>query len=521
MHRPLAGRLAALFAAVVLAAAAPADELPRSAPEAQGIASADLTALVDALDAHGDPASADGVHSLVIVRHGHVVAEGWWAPYTAAHRHQLYSLSKSFTATAVGIAAAEGKLSADDPVLGFFPDEAPADPPANLRAMRVTDLLRMATGQQTEPPRAAGTSWVKQFLAHPVPFKPGTHFLYNTSATYMQSAVVQKATGTRIVDYLGPRLFLPLAIDGATWEESPEGISTGGHGLSIRTGDIASFGQLLLQRGRWRGRQLVPEAWVDAATARQVANGSNPESDWDQGYGYQFWRCRHDAYRGDGAFGQFCVVLPQEDAVVAITAGTRDMQGILTILWKKLLPALRAAALSPDDAAHARLRDRLAALAVPRPTAGALPAALAGTTFRFPENPAGIERLRLEPARGSGAGAEAGAGQGEVQGEGPGEAAAAAHLVLVARGHEQRIPLGADRYLAAPVAWGGRPPAPAAAAIGMDGEECVVRICFVETPFVTTLRLRPEGDGVKVSGGTNVGFGPTKLPDLTGTPAAE
>ncbi|HBB75631.1 MAG TPA: serine hydrolase [Planctomycetaceae bacterium] len=478
-----------------------ADDLPRSTPEAQGIAAADLVALVDALDAHGDAASADGVHSVMLVRHGHVVAEGWWAPYTAAHRHQLYSLSKSFTATAVGIAAAEGRLSADDTVLGFFPDEAPAEPSANLRAMRVTDLLRMATGQQTEPPRKEGTGWIRQFLAHPVPFKPGTHFLYNTAATYMQSAVVQKATGLTLLDYLGPRLFAPLAIEGATWEESPEGISTGGFGLSIRTGDIASFGQLLLDRGQWRGRQLVPAEWIDAATSRQVANGSNPDSDWDQGYGYQFWRCRHGAFRGDGAFGQFCVVLPQEDAVVAITAGTRDMQGILTILWRHLLPALRAAPLPPDDAGNARLRERLAALAVPRPGAGAPPAALVGKTFRFPDNAAGIESLRLEPTRGEGD--------------------AAAHLVLASAGGEQRIPLGTDRFVASSVAWGGKPPEPAAVALGREGEECVVRICFVETPYVTTLRLRPDGTGVRLSGGTNVGFSPTKFPDLVGTSTTE
>lgn len=485
-----------LFLVAAVAACCRADDLRRGAPEAHGIASADLVALVDALDAHGDARIADGVHSVMVVRHGHVVLEGWWAPYGPAHRHQLYSLSKSFTSTAVGIAAAEGKLSVDDPVLGFFPDEAPAEPAANLRSMRVADLLRMATGQQTEPPRAAGATWVRQFLAHPVPFKPGTHFLYNTSATYMQSAVVQKATGEKLLDYLRPRLFEPLSIEDPTWEESPEGISTGGYGLSIRTGDIAAFGHLLLERGQWHGKQLVPEAWVDAATARQVANGSNPASDWDQGYGYQFWRCRHGAYRGDGAFGQFCVVLPAEDTVVAITAGTRDMQGILDILWTRLLPAFRAAPLPADDAAHARLRERLAALAVPRPAAG-VPAALVGKTFRFPENAARIERMRIDAAAG----------------------ADDATLVLTAHGREQRIPCGVGAFREGSVSWGGRPEAPAAATIGGDEEEGVVRICFVETPFVTTLRLRPEGDGVKITGGTNVGFGPTTLPDLVGTPA--
>lgn len=490
--------LHALLTVAILAIPCRADDLPRSTPEARGIASADLMALVDALDAHGDAASADGLHSVMVVRDGHVVLEGWWAPYGPALRHQLYSLSKSFTSTAVGIAAAEGRLSVDDPVLGFFPDEAPADPPANLRAMRVTDLLRMATGQQTEPPRAAGSTWVRQFLAHPVPFKPGTHFLYNTSATFMQSAVVQKATGEKLLDYLRPRLFEPLSIEDPTWEESPEGISTGGYGLSVRTGDIASFGQMVLDRGEWRGRQVVPAAWIDAATSRQVANGSSPTSDWDQGYGYQFWRCRHGAYRGDGAFGQFCVVLPEQRTVVAITAGTRDMQGILDILWKRLLPALRAAPLESDDAAHDHLRQRLAALAVPPPAAG-FPGALSGKTFRFPENDAKFEGLRVEPATA----------------DGP------AHVVLAAHGREQRIACGAGHFIEGPVSWGGKPPAPAAAAIGTDGEACVVRICFVETPFVVTMRLTPDGPDVKLSGGANVGFGPTKLPDLTSIRATE
>src|SRR5207237_1000798 len=198
-------------------------------------------------------------------------------------------------------------------------------PGANLKAMRIRDLLRMNTGHQTEPPRKPGEPWTRTFLSQPVPFKPGTHFLYNTSATYMLSAAVQKATGQTVLDYLKPRLFDPLGIEDPAWETSPQGISTGGFGLSVRTEDIANFGQLYLRKGKWHGKQLVPEAWVDAATAPQTSNGSNPKSDWDQGYGYQFWRCRHGAYRGDGAFGQFCIVLPEQDAVLAITSGLRDM----------------------------------------------------------------------------------------------------------------------------------------------------------------------------------------------------
>src|SRR5262249_50283937 len=134
---------------------------------------------------------------------------------------------KSFTSTAVGLAIAEGRLRVDEEVLKFFPENAPNEPSANLKAMRVSDLLRMSTGHQTEPPRKPDQPWTKTFLAHPVPFKPGTHFLYNTSATYMQSAIVQKATGKTVLDYLRPRLFEPLGIEHPTWEASPQGITVG------------------------------------------------------------------------------------------------------------------------------------------------------------------------------------------------------------------------------------------------------------------------------------------------------
>src|SRR5205823_3437029 len=264
----------------ICAAAEPAaSALPRSSPEAQGLASSAILAFVEAADR-----DIDALHSVMLVRHGHVVAEGWWSPYDAEAPHALYSLSKSFTSTAVGLAVAEGKLSLDDEVLKLFPDDTPKAPGPNLKAMRVSDLLRMSTGHQTEPPRKPDEPWAKTFLAHPVPFKPGTHFLYNTSATYMLSAAVQKATGQTVLDYLKPRLFEPLGIEHPTWEASPQGISAGGFGLSVRTEDIAKFGQLYLQKGKWHGKPLVPESWVDAATARQTANGSNPKSDWDQGY---------------------------------------------------------------------------------------------------------------------------------------------------------------------------------------------------------------------------------------------
>lgn len=305
------------------------------------------------------------MHSFMLVRHGHVVAEGWWRPESADKPHVLHSLSKSFTSTAVGLVVADGKLSVDDPVLKFFPDDAPAEPSKNLQAMRVRDLLTMSTGHQTEPKFSPDTPWVKTFLAQPVEHKPGTHFLYDTPGSHMLSAIVTKVTGQTVLDYLRPRLFEPLGIDNPEWGASPQGNTLGGWGLKIRTEDIAKFGQLYLQKGKWNGKQLVPASWVEQATAKQVSNGSDPTKDWDQGYGFQFWRCRHDAYRGDGANGQFCLVLPERDAVVAITANTGDMQAELNVVWDKLLPAIHSAPLPENAEEQAKLKQTLANLAVP------------------------------------------------------------------------------------------------------------------------------------------------------------
>ncbi len=298
----------------------------------------------------------DTLHSVMIVRHGHVVAEAWWAPEAPDRRHVMHSLSKSFTSTAVGLAIAEGKLNLFDPVLKFFPEEAPEKPSENLRKMRIRDLLTMSTGHETQPKRDQGSNWVKEFLAHPVPHKPGTHFMYNSMATYMCSAIVQKVTGQTLVEYLRPRLFEPLGIESPEWESSPQGVNCGGWGLWIRTEDIAKFGQLYLQKGIWNGRPLVPADWIELATSRQMSNGSDPTKDWDQGYGFQFWRCRHNAYRGDGAKGQFCMVLPDQDAVIAITSDTKDMQGELNVVWDELLPAFSSSPLPENGAELKKLQ---------------------------------------------------------------------------------------------------------------------------------------------------------------------
>jgi CubicO group peptidase (beta-lactamase class C family) len=302
----------------------------------------------------------------MLVRHGQVIAEAWWKPEAADKPHVLWSLSKSFASTAVGLAAAEGKLRLEDPLLKFFPTEAPANPSDNLKAMRVRDVLSMSGGHDVEPKFdiAAGPS-VKEFLAHPVPHPPGTWFRYNTPGTYMLSAIVTKATGQTVLDYLKPRLFEPLGIAHPEWTASAEGYSIGGYGLFIRTEDIAKFGQLYLQKGKWNGKQLLPEKWVEAATSKQVDNDKAPSgknADWRQGYGFQFWRCQHNAFRGDGRDGQICLVMPEQDAVIAITAQTGQMQGELDLVWKILLPAFQPKPLPADAAELEKLKQTAANL---------------------------------------------------------------------------------------------------------------------------------------------------------------
>ncbi|MBD2869276.1 serine hydrolase domain-containing protein [Paenibacillus arenilitoris] len=340
--------------------------LPRSVPEAQGISSA---AVIDFLKAIQERELE--LHSLMLLRHGQVVAEGWWAPYAPHLPHMLFSLSKSFTSSAIGFAAAEGKLTLDDAVVSYFPEEVPEEADPNLAAMTIRHLLMMGTGHDKDTlsllQQREDGNWAKAFLSAPVEHVPGTHFVYNSGATYMLSAILQKASGQTLLDYLRPRLLEPLGIEGATWESCPRGVHTGGWGLSVATEDIAKFGQLYLQKGVWNGKQLLSEAWIEEATSKQIANGDGGESDWAQGYGYQFWRCRHGLYRGDGAFGQFCIVMPERDAVLAITSGTNDMQGVMNAAWEHLLPPMASSPLAPDLELQAELNAALQELALRPP----------------------------------------------------------------------------------------------------------------------------------------------------------
>ena len=282
-----------------------------------------------AMDTFFQEAAADSmdIHSVMIVKDGSVIYSRWQSQGVDTVPHVLHSVSKTFT----------------------------AEVSDNLKAMTVRDLLTMSCGHDVEPSfRNAEQDWVTAFLAHPIVHEPGKFYLYNSLGTYMLSAIVQQVTGEKVVDYLDTRLFQPLHIDKPKWEESPQGINCGGWGLWLKTEDLAKMGQLLLQKGEWNGKQIIPAEWVEEMSKKQVesinpgtrledaaAKGLTTEtSDWMQGYGYQMWRFRPGCFRADGARGQYIIVVPDKNAVIAITSDNADLQGELNLVWNRILPIL-------------------------------------------------------------------------------------------------------------------------------------------------------------------------------------
>ncbi|AGZ43832.1 serine hydrolase domain-containing protein [Actinoplanes friuliensis] len=320
--------------------------LPRSTPAASGVSSRAITALLDRYEAQGIEC-----HSIMVVRHGHVVAEGWWTPYSAERPHLLYSLTKSFTSIAVGLVIADGLLSLHDRVVDVLYDHVPADASEQARRLTVHHLLSMTTGHVTD---SLDEAWerepddlIRGFLRVPFPEPEGTLHAYDNATTFVLARMVERVTEQDLPQLLRERLFGPMGIDHAEWDLVASGSSFGFHGLHLTTEAVAAFGELLLHGGRWGDRQLVPRDWVELATRRHV---SIPDkNDPGFGYGYQFWTSQHGFY-GDGAFGQQCVVVPSHDLVVVVTAAiTQEGVGTAQFCWETLLPGLDDVDSARDD----------------------------------------------------------------------------------------------------------------------------------------------------------------------------
>jgi len=434
------------------------DPLPRSTPADQDVSSAGVEAFLDAVEA----APRLELHSLMVLRHGHVVAEGWWAPYEPSELHLLYSLSKSFTATAAGLAAAEGLLDLDDTVVSHLPDLAEAATHPWTRSMRLRHLAAMATGHHEDTldraRRLDPDEPVRGFLALAPDAEPGSVFAYNNGATYTLGAVVQRVSGQTLTDYLRPRLLEPLGITRSAWHTHPEGRELGFSGFHLTTEAIARFGQLYLDDGVWQGRRLLPEGWVAEASRVHTPNPAEPNPDWQQGYGYQLWRSRH-GYRGDGAYGQFCLVLPEQDAVVVTTAQTEDMQGLIDAVWAHLLPGMGV----PSPERDAPLAARLAALTLP-PDGSGLP----GTEVPEAASDLQVAAVAADPAGGW-------------------------QLRLDDGSEQVDLACGDGTWRRSSVVLrGGRPLEVAASASREDGD-LVVQLVFLQTPHRLVLRTGHAG----------------------------
>jgi CubicO group peptidase (beta-lactamase class C family) len=338
--------------------------LPRSTPAASGMSSRSINAMLDRLEARSVEC-----HSIMVVRQGHVVAEGWWAPYSADRPHLLYSLTKSFTSVAVGLAIADGLLSLDDRVVDVLPDHVPAGVSEQGSRITVRHLLSMTVGHPTD---SLTEAWelepgdlVKGFLRLRFDAAEGTRHTYDNSTTFILARMVERVTGRDLPEFLDERLFKPMGIDHAEWDRVASGAAFGFHGLHLTTEAVAAFGEMLLRGGVWGGRQLVPRTWVELATRRHTEcvpfkDDGSEDADFSCGYGYQFWMSRH-GYHGHGAYGQQCVVVPSHDLVVAVTAQA-EAQDVLDAVWECLLPGVDHAGSTRDDEI---LADRLLRLSLP------------------------------------------------------------------------------------------------------------------------------------------------------------
>lgn len=365
------------------------DGLTRVAPRARGVDPAQIQGFLD-------DAARLGVEldSFMVWRGGDVIAEGWWWPYRADLRHMMHSATKSFLSAGVGIAIAEGRFSLHDRVASFFPDHLPAEMSENLAAMTVEDLLTQTSGHAQGASgsiwRGIATSWIAEFFKIPVVYRPGSTFKYTSASSFMLSAIISRTTGETAHDYLRPRLLEPLGIDDLTWDIGPENLNPGGNGISCRTADLLKLAILHLRDGGWNGVQVLPQAWVKAATRPHRGNA----------HGYHWWMGPGGSFYAYGVFGQFAVVFPEHDAVLAITAAAPSGEETLRSLIWHHFPKLFGPLPSSDaeigggeiEAGWRRLR----LLPQLQPQTSPLAAQISGQTFVAAPNADGVTALRFD-----------------------------------------------------------------------------------------------------------------------------
>ena len=470
------------------------DGLPRSSPEAQGVPSQAI------LDFISDVAGANlELHSFMLMRGGHVIAEGWWWPYQPQRVHMTHSLTKSVTATGVGLAIDEGRFGLDDRVVSFFPEHVPADATAHMRAMTVRDLLTMQAGHDRATSgslwRPIKTSWITEFFKIPVPHAPGTQFKYTSAASFMLSAIVSRTTGQKLSDYLTPRFLEPMGIRKLSWDVGPGDISTGGNGLSWTTDASLKLGAVHAANGRWKGQQILSERWVRAATTRQ-------SGDAEDDYGYHWWMGPGRSYYALGLFTQLSIVFPEHDATLAIFSAIDGSSKLKPHIWKHFPGAFGPTAL-PASRAATELSRRSAELRLLQPLAGRRSPTerSAGRRFRMSANDQSVAWVEFDFA-------------GDT----------CSYRMADARG-EHRIAAGFNDYVEQTTSMTGArlhheyEPDRALVVAGAEwtAPDTLKLIWqFAESAFRDTLVCQFAGDSVRIDRSVNLNSSETRLPTLTG-----
>jgi CubicO group peptidase (beta-lactamase class C family) len=369
------------------------DGLPRTTPEEQGVPSETIARFFQMIDEKGYD-----VHGLMMIRHGKVIAEHWWAPYAPQYQHAMYSATKTFTSTAIGFAVQEGLLNIEDKVISFFPDLLPDTISPQLAGLSVKHLLTMSVGHASMSYAGSGKSQVRSFLAAHFAHEPGTSFAYNITASHMMSHIITKVSGVSLYEYLKPRLLDPLGIADVVWEMDNDGYNMGNGGTHMKTSDLAKMGLFLLNKGKWEGQQLLDPAWIDAATTPHIYQHpertpeENAADDGSQGYGYQIWMGRQNSYRAIGGQNQLIMVIPDYDFILVCHSSIGDEAGFNSLIYD-MLPSMSDKKLKADSSFD--LTAAIAGYKIRLPFEGTSTSRVTMSTrrYRMDENATGIRSV--------------------------------------------------------------------------------------------------------------------------------
>lgn len=358
------------------------NHLERVKPASVGLSGNAILNYIEKLQACGTE-----MHGLMIARHGKICAEGWWKPFFPGLIHGQASLTKGYVVTAMGILVGEGRASLGEKIVDILPEYMPDKKSDNLKALTIHHLLCMGAGNNSMQDRTS-QNWLYDLFASDFPYKPGSHFYYSGVVTSVLGAIIRQKTSLGLMDFLRSRLFNKIGIDAEhlKWIKHPDGLEYGGGGLFATTEDNLRLGQLYLNGGVWQGERILSEEWVKAATSKQIDNDHEIPADKRVGYGYQMWMCQPSGvYRFDGAKGQFVIVVPNLDMVIAINQmadGSLD-QETLNITWQYLKEA------QGSDSGDLKLATMMPSLSLPRIEYGSIPQQDRFTkdrTFRFNQN---------------------------------------------------------------------------------------------------------------------------------------